>query len=248
VTGGQRSDDLDEWVLATAPRAVAYARSLLHNPDDADDVVQDCYCRLLTKADVYDLPRDGLKLLLKAVTNACINLRTRRRPLVRLIRAEQADDPPDGRALAPEQFLAHKELGEAVAAGLRKLPQQQRAALELKSLGHSLQEFADILDVTPTNPRFRQVELELDPETKVIRSAVLRREVNGETVGTLTFTLVETANLPDDRYDLRGHLDSDAEFLDCKPNGKAPGPPQLEQRRARLRDEFLKRMQGRFKG
>ncbi len=156
MAGGRRSDELDAWVLATAPRAVAYARSLLRNPDDADDVVQDCYCRLLAKADVYDLPRDGLKLLLKAVTNACINLRTRRRPLFRLVRAEpdgseQADDPPDGRALVPEQSLAHRELGEAVAAGLAKLPPQQRAALELKSLGHSQQEIADALGVTPSN-------------------------------------------------------------------------------------------------
>ena len=155
MAGGRRSDELDAWVLATAPRAVAYARSLLRNPDDADDVVQDCYCRLLAKAAVYDLPRDGLKLLLRSVTNACINLRSRRRPWFRLVRAEPdgevADDPPDGKAPTPDDRLAHQELSEAVAAGLQRLPPQQRAALELKSLGHTQQEIAEILDVTPTN-------------------------------------------------------------------------------------------------
>ena len=65
MAGGQPSDELDAWVLATAPRAVAYARSLLRNPDDADDIVQDCYCRLIAKATVYDLPRDGFKILLR---------------------------------------------------------------------------------------------------------------------------------------------------------------------------------------
>lgn len=100
---------------------------------------------------------------------------------------------------------------------------------------------------SPAHPRFRHVELELDPETKVIRSAALRREVNGETVGTLTFTLVETAELPDDRYDLRGHLDPDAVVLDGKPPPKLPGPPRPDPR-AKFRDEFLKRMQGRLKG
>jgi RNA polymerase sigma-70 factor (ECF subfamily) len=151
LAGRGSPDELDAWVLATAPRAVAYARSLLGNPDEAEDVVQDCYCRLLAKADAYDLPRDGLKLLLKAVTNACINLRTRRRPLFRLGRDDGADDPPDGRADLPDQVALGRELADAVADGLRKLPPQQRAAVELKSLGHTQQEIADALGVTPTN-------------------------------------------------------------------------------------------------
>ncbi len=156
MAGGPASDDLDAWVLATAPRAVAYARSLLKNPDDADDVVQDCYCRLLAKAGTYDLPRDGLKLLLTAVTNACINLRTRRRPFFRLVRTdpdgtEQADDPADPGAAAPDERLAHRELADGIAAGLRTLPPQQRAALELKSLGHTQQDIAEILSITPSN-------------------------------------------------------------------------------------------------
>ena len=50
--------DLDAWVLSTAPDAVAYAVSLLRDRAAAEDVVQDCYCRLLQKADVYDLPRE----------------------------------------------------------------------------------------------------------------------------------------------------------------------------------------------
>ena len=51
----------------------------------------------------------------------------------------------------------------------------------------------------------RRVELELDPDTKAIRSAVLTRQLNGEIVGTLTFTLLETATQPDRAYEVRGH-------------------------------------------
>jgi RNA polymerase sigma-70 factor (ECF subfamily) len=118
-------------------------------------VVQDCFCRLLAKADVYDLPRDGVKLLFKAVSNACINLRTRRRGFLRLVwggdRDGVADDPPDPRAEPTGHRLDCAELSEAVAAGLAILPPLQRAALELKSLGHSQQEVADILGVSATN-------------------------------------------------------------------------------------------------
>lgn len=149
-------DDLDRWVLDTAPRAVAYARSLLRDPHQAEDVVQDCYCRLLAKAGTYDLPRDGLKLLLTAITNAAINLRTRRKPVFGLVRAGHdgeavADDPPDPAAAAPDELAAAGELSEAVAVALRLLPPQQRAAVELKGLGHSQQDIADILGVTATN-------------------------------------------------------------------------------------------------
>lgn len=155
MPAGGPSADLDAWVLATAPRAVAYARSLLRDPHAADDVVQECYCRLLARAHVYDLPRDGLKLLLRAVTNACINVTTRRRPALRLAPpggdGEDSHDPPDRSALAPDLSLMHQELRDAVAAGLRTLPPPQRAALELKSLGHSQQVIAEVLGVTPAH-------------------------------------------------------------------------------------------------
>jgi RNA polymerase sigma factor (sigma-70 family) len=146
---------LDDWVRATAPRAVAYARSLLRNPHDAEEIVQDCYGRLLAKADVYDLPRDGVKLLLTAVSNACLNLKSRRRNVFRLVRSEDdedaIDDPPDCKATSPADAASGNELATAVAIALRKLPVQQRAAIELKSLGHSQQEIGEILNVTSNN-------------------------------------------------------------------------------------------------
>ena len=47
--------------------------SLIRDHAAAEDVAHDCYCRLLRRADIYDLPRDGTKLLYRAITNACIN-------------------------------------------------------------------------------------------------------------------------------------------------------------------------------
>lgn len=87
--------------------------------------------------------------------------------------------------------------------------------------------------------RFGQVALELDPDTKAIRKAVLTRRVNGETVGTLTFTLVETAQLPDDQYTVRGHLDAAHTIYDGKLAAKRPDP------RVKLRDEMLRRLKER---
>jgi hypothetical protein len=90
------------------------------------------------------------------------------------------------------------------------------------------------------NPRFREIALTLDPDTKVIRQAILKRQANGETVATLTFVLADITPQPDDRYTIRGHLDPNAEVLDKKDASR-------NDRRTGFRDDFLKRMQSRFK-
>jgi RNA polymerase sigma-70 factor (ECF subfamily) len=147
------ASELDAWILATAGEAVAYATSLLRDRNAAEDVVQDCYCRLLARADVYDLPRDGRKLLFESVTNACINRTTRAR-FVLSLDASGADGRAlhgsvADRAAAPaEQVAMHRELEQAVGEALGLLPLPQRAALEMKSLGHSLQDIALALEIT----------------------------------------------------------------------------------------------------
>jgi RNA polymerase sigma-70 factor, ECF subfamily len=142
------AESLEAWALATLPRAVAYAASLLSDPASADDVVHDCYCRILRKADVYDVPRDGTKILYRAITNACINLARARR----FVSLDSLDGAlVDRRSIDPADALVGQELADGVAAALARLTLPQRAALELKSLGHSLHEIAEALETTPNN-------------------------------------------------------------------------------------------------
>lgn len=144
--------DRDAWLLATLPRAVAYASSLLRDRGAAEDVVHDCYVRLLRKADTYDLPRDGTKLLFKAITNACIDRNGRGRVFSSLGFADGEAAPiADPRAWEPHNLASHRELEAAVADSLGRLGLAQRAALELKSLGYSLREIAEALEVSEGN-------------------------------------------------------------------------------------------------
>jgi RNA polymerase sigma-70 factor (ECF subfamily) len=141
-------ESLDAWVLATWSQAVAYARGLLRDRSEAEDVVHDCYCSLLRKAGAYDLPADGRKLLFRSLTNACIKKNTRRRPLLGLF-----GTPPltDRAAAEPVEQAIALELERAIEDGLARLPDQQRAALQLKCLEHSLEEIAETLEISASN-------------------------------------------------------------------------------------------------
>jgi RNA polymerase sigma-70 factor, ECF subfamily len=146
---------LEAWVLATLPRALAFAQSLLRDRTLAEDVTHDCYVRLLAKAETYDLTRDGTKILYKAITNACIDRNYRDRRMVSLeaeALGELSESPlADGRAADPLDLAAQHELAEAVALELESLTVAQRGALELKSLGYSLDEIAEALGTTVSN-------------------------------------------------------------------------------------------------
>ena len=152
---GQRAS-VEAWVLSTLPRAVAFAVSLLRDRSAADDVVQDCYCRLLAKAAVYDLPRDGTRILFKAISNACVD---RARALRELPLDAPPDDPDapaapepvDRKLPEPSDVAARRELESALTAALARLPDDQRAAVELKALGYSLTEIAEAVGVTPNH-------------------------------------------------------------------------------------------------
>lgn len=147
-------DDLGQWVARTVRPALAYAITLVRNRHDAEDIVQECYRRLLSRSVHYDLPRDGVKLLYKSITNACINHVQRRPPTVGLEGSGEVMTPhwaEDG--LPPDARLIQKELQEAVGQALEELPVNQRAVVELSSLGHSLVDVAQMLDVSHSNAR-----------------------------------------------------------------------------------------------
>jgi RNA polymerase sigma-70 factor (ECF subfamily) len=143
---------LDRWIEETLPRALGYALSLVPQRSDAEDLVHDCYMRLLSKSDVYDLPNDGAKLLFRSITHACINWQQRRRPVVTLGSNTESFGPMSLHT-GPEQLAMYGELEVAVGEALSTLPFMQRAAVELRSLGHSLAEVAEILEISHANAR-----------------------------------------------------------------------------------------------
>lgn len=144
---------IEAWVLESAPQAIVYANSLLRDNQAAEDIVHDCYYRLLKKANEYDLLSDGTKLLFRSVTNACINYGKRRDRVYGQAAGNADTQPelPDSKAMHPIDRMIGRELEQAIEEGLTRLPLNQRAALELKSLGHSLHDIAETLSITTSN-------------------------------------------------------------------------------------------------
>ena len=145
---------IEGWADEVIPKAIAYARSLLRSVPDAEDVVHDALCRLLSHKE-YDLESYGEKLLFRSVTNACINRWKRKRKMLSLD-YEIADAGPimsvvPSSAPDPVDTVMNRELHELVGRALGKLPPGQRAALELKVMGYSLKETAEMLRITVSN-------------------------------------------------------------------------------------------------
>ena len=149
-----KESPLDAWAMEVIPRAVAYARTLLARPADAEELVQDVLCRLLDHKE-YDLISDGRKLLFRSITNACINRTMRRREQVSLDALSEEGASWAGRSARapadPAEVAAGSELNAAIQAALAELPVMQRAAVELKSMQYSLEEIAGMLDVSASN-------------------------------------------------------------------------------------------------
>ncbi|MEW4488158.1 RNA polymerase sigma factor [Thalassoglobus sp. JC818] len=147
------TDELSAWITESAPRALAYAVSLVRNVSVAEDLVQDCYQRLLTKSEEYDLPKDGTKLLFKAVTNASINWNQREAKSLSLHAVKQNSNFPAAASERPLQAAVRRELDDAVGIALAELPVEQRAVIELHVMGHTTSDIANMLELTPENVR-----------------------------------------------------------------------------------------------
>ena len=149
---------MESWITQALPGAVAYAASLLGDREKADDIVQDCVCRLLLHAARYDLPADGRRLLFRSITNACINLVTRERPTTSIdelgrASAQESWEFEDTTAIEPSSLAIIQEMRTMVHNGLNTLPIRQRSALELWSFGYSATEIAEMLSISVGHAR-----------------------------------------------------------------------------------------------
>jgi len=122
------------------PALLAYARSLVRDRGEAEDVLQQVFLKLMT-APAEAWPREPRPYLFRAVRNACLN--RRRSTLRETVRLETAPmfHAPNG----------HETLAADLGAALQELPDEQREVVMLRVWGEMTTEAtAEVLGV-PAN-------------------------------------------------------------------------------------------------
>lgn len=135
-------ENIQEQIVALLPRLRRFARNLVRNPDDADDVVQIAVERALQRSDQWrsDARLDGW--LFKIVRNAWIDEVRARARRAKILLPEEA-----GEQIGAATMEGQIERWSAEAA-LNRLPEDQRLAVSLVLVeGLSYKDAAEVLDV-----------------------------------------------------------------------------------------------------
>ena len=150
VQGGE-TEAFDLLVRGYVRRARSVARRLMHDPDDADDLVQDAFLRALERIDSFDPDRAFGPWFFRLLVNA--GLDTHRRRKVRRTEAER-DDVASTRP-TPLEDAEHAEIRRRFDAALAELPPRQRLIVwQYEVDGLSTEEIAESLGVSRVTVRW----------------------------------------------------------------------------------------------
>jgi RNA polymerase sigma-70 factor (ECF subfamily) len=152
---GMHSDDFEAAVEQHQRSVFTFARYLLSNPDDAEEVAQEVFVKLWDKGGVVAPDAMGAWLL-RVTRNACYDLLRRRRGKLREVShsdlggsLDVADTTPD-----PEILAASSQLGRRLLGALATLAEPQRSIVILREIeGLSCREIGTIVDMTEGSVR-----------------------------------------------------------------------------------------------
>jgi len=144
-------DAFDLLVRRYLPRARVIARRLMHDPDDADDLVQDAFLRALDRIATFDVARAFEPWFTRLVVN--LGLDQRRKQKVRRTEPHDPESFPGG--VSPDREVERAELKDTVGKALETLPARQRLIVTLFEIdGHSTEEVAAMLEVSQVTIRW----------------------------------------------------------------------------------------------
>lgn len=151
VEAVQRGDEdaFSRLVEHYTDRGYAFALSILGEPADAEDALQDAFIRALERIDQLSAGSPFGPWFYRVLRSTCLNLRRRED----LRRGDEIPASASGEA-DPERDLEDRMSRRRILVALEKLPEMQRAAVTLYHLeGYSHREVAKILNIAPGTSR-----------------------------------------------------------------------------------------------
>ena len=138
------------------PRILRYARSLVRDPTEAEDLTQETFLRAFRARDRLRDPRARLTWLYRIATHVCVDRRRQRsrRPVEAETALEEIEVADSGLPL--QQLIEQDEMRACVQAYLEDLPDGYRAVLLLYELQElSGPEIAELLDISLATVKIR---------------------------------------------------------------------------------------------
>jgi RNA polymerase sigma-70 factor (ECF subfamily) len=141
-----------EIVREYYPAVRATAFRLVGNPEDAEDLAQECFVRAFRALRCFRGDSPLFAWLRRIVTHLARD-RFRREQRARSVQLPTGENEPRIEA-SPTSAIAGSELTRLVAAGLERLPENLRVALLLRTREElSYEEIADAMGYTPATCR-----------------------------------------------------------------------------------------------
>ncbi len=139
-----RDDAFDVLVERYRPRLLAFCRNMMRSSEDAEDVLQEVFVNAYRAIRADDRPIAAKAWLYRIARNRCLNeLRRNSAAGVESMDVFEATEPT-----AIETVERREHLKEIVI-DVKRLPEQQRAALMLREMeGLPYQQIAEVLDTT----------------------------------------------------------------------------------------------------
>lgn len=140
----------NSFIRRNLPRISRYINRLIGPTHPVEDLAQDVFLQVLSRADQYHPTAKVSTWLYRIATNTALN--HVKQAAVRLRASTDPDsafEPPDDSAPAPDQKVNLDELKQRVVAAIAALPANQRAALTLFQYeGLSYEQIAAVLDLS----------------------------------------------------------------------------------------------------
>ncbi|WP_280746775.1 RNA polymerase sigma factor [Parabacteroides sp. PF5-9] len=133
------------------PKLYRIAFALVENKDDAEDLLQETYCKLWNKREELTEIRNPEAFAVTIIKNLCLDF-------LRSPRSQNNNECVEGIAqisnVTPERVLEEKDEVDLISQLIERLPENQRRVLKLRGLSDcSLEEIEEITGFSAVNVR-----------------------------------------------------------------------------------------------
>ncbi len=163
------NEAFEDLYRLTSPKAYFVALQILKNEQDAEDILQETYIKVLEKIGEIDPSQSFMGWLYRVVSNKSKNLLKKRNVLAFESYEDETFEeiPDDGTEFSPEENLDQGETCREVMAAIDELSDEKRVCIIMKYFGEmTVSEIAESLEVPESTVKNRLYSARKDLKTK----------------------------------------------------------------------------------